>query len=182
MRRPPTTHVTSAVGSSRARSSIDRGRSANAAGPASNVPCLWHGHSCRASQRLRDATSLRIRDARPPCCARLSWEFFSLLADECRLVPTWLPTEASTTGQRQWNKEKATLPLFDRTSAAESSRPRTDEIKFARDTQKASCDRNNDQHLDVAQRGGPIFRNRMAAWLRWILGSITPPISPGLPA
>ena len=31
-------------------------------------------------------------------------------------------------------------------------------------------------------RGGPIFRNRMAAWLRWILGSITPPISPGLPA
>jgi len=31
-------------------------------------------------------------------------------------------------------------------------------------------------------RGGPVFRNRMAAWLRWILGSITPPISPGLPA
>jgi hypothetical protein len=32
------------------------------------------------------------------------------------------------------------------------------------------------------QRGGPVFRNRMAAWLRWILGSITPPISRGLPA
>ena len=32
------------------------------------------------------------------------------------------------------------------------------------------------------RRGGPVFRNRMAAWLRWILGSITPPISPGLPA
>ena len=29
-----------------------------------------------------------------------------------------------------------------------------------------------------AFRGGPIFRDRMAAWLRWIPGSITPPISP----
>jgi NADPH-dependent curcumin reductase CurA len=29
-------------------------------------------------------------------------------------------------------------------------------------------------------RGGPVFRNRMAAWLRWILGWITPPISPRL--
>jgi hypothetical protein len=27
-------------------------------------------------------------------------------------------------------------------------------------------------------RGGPGFRDRMAAWLRWILGSVTPPISP----
>ena len=34
----------------------------------------------------------------------------------------------------------------------------------------------------VRGRGGPVFRNRMAAWLRWILGSITPPISRGLPA
>ena len=32
------------------------------------------------------------------------------------------------------------------------------------------------------QRGGPALRERMAAWLRWILGSITPPISPRLPA
>jgi len=31
-------------------------------------------------------------------------------------------------------------------------------------------------------RGGPVFRNRMAAWLRWILGWIMPPISPRLPA
>ena len=31
-------------------------------------------------------------------------------------------------------------------------------------------------------RGGPAWRDRMAAWLRWILGSITPPISPRLPA
>jgi hypothetical protein len=31
-------------------------------------------------------------------------------------------------------------------------------------------------------RGGPVFRNRMAAWLRWILGWITPPISPRLSA
>ena len=31
-------------------------------------------------------------------------------------------------------------------------------------------------------RGGPVFRNRMAAWLRWILGWVTPPISPRLPA
>jgi hypothetical protein len=29
-------------------------------------------------------------------------------------------------------------------------------------------------------RGGPVFRDRMAAWLRWILGLITPPISPAL--
>jgi predicted P-loop ATPase len=36
--------------------------------------------------------------------------------------------------------------------------------------------------LEGKQRGGPIFRDRMAAWLRWILGSITPPISPRLPA
>ena len=31
-------------------------------------------------------------------------------------------------------------------------------------------------------RGGPALRDRMAAWLRWILGLITPPISPRLPA
>ncbi len=31
-------------------------------------------------------------------------------------------------------------------------------------------------------RGGPGLRDRMAAWLRWILGSIMPPISPRLPA
>jgi hypothetical protein len=35
---------------------------------------------------------------------------------------------------------------------------------------------------EVRQRGGPVFRNRMAALLRWILSSITPPISPRLPA
>jgi hypothetical protein len=29
-------------------------------------------------------------------------------------------------------------------------------------------------------RGGPVFRNRMAAWLRWILGWIMPPICPRL--
>lgn len=33
----------------------------------------------------------------------------------------------------------------------------------------------------VSDRGGPALRDRMAAWLRWILGSITPPISPRLP-
>jgi hypothetical protein len=32
----------------------------------------------------------------------------------------------------------------------------------------------------VSNRGGPALRNRMAAWLRWILGLITPPISPRL--
>jgi DNA invertase Pin-like site-specific DNA recombinase len=32
------------------------------------------------------------------------------------------------------------------------------------------------------RRGGPAWRDRMAAWLRWILGSIMPPISPRLPA
>jgi hypothetical protein len=31
-------------------------------------------------------------------------------------------------------------------------------------------------------RGGPVFRNRIAAWLRWILGWIMPPISPRSPA
>ena len=34
----------------------------------------------------------------------------------------------------------------------------------------------------VAERGGPVLRDSMAAWLRWILGSITPPIFPRLPA
>ncbi len=29
-------------------------------------------------------------------------------------------------------------------------------------------------------RSGPALRGRMAAWLRWILGWITPPISPRL--
>jgi len=33
---------------------------------------------------------------------------------------------------------------------------------------------------EAANRSGPVFRNRMAAWLRWILGWITPPISPRL--
>jgi hypothetical protein len=31
-------------------------------------------------------------------------------------------------------------------------------------------------------RGGPALRDSSAAWLMWILGSITPPISPRLPA
>jgi hypothetical protein len=31
---------------------------------------------------------------------------------------------------------------------------------------------------DVGNRGGPVFRDRMAAWLRWFLGLITPPVSP----
>jgi hypothetical protein len=66
---------------------------------------------------------------------RVFHRVFSLLANECRLLSTWLLTEASTTGQRQWNKEKAALPLFDRSSAAQSSRPRTDRVKFPRDTQ-----------------------------------------------
>jgi len=34
----------------------------------------------------------------------------------------------------------------------------------------------------AVHRGGPVFRNRMAAWLRWILGWIMPPISPRSPA
>jgi hypothetical protein len=38
------------------------------------------------------------------------------------------------------------------------------------------------QELPALLRGGPALRDRMAAWLRWILGLITPPISPRLPA
>jgi len=34
----------------------------------------------------------------------------------------------------------------------------------------------------TTDRGGPALRDSSAAWLRWILGSITPPISPRLPA
>jgi len=41
---------------------------------------------------------------------------------------------------------------------------------------------NKVSHVTIIDRGGPAFLNRMAAWLRWILGSITPPISPRLPA
>ena len=33
-------------------------------------------------------------------------------------------------------------------------------------------------HRRQSPRGGPALRDRMAAWLRWILGLITPPISP----
>lgn len=33
-----------------------------------------------------------------------------------------------------------------------------------------------------SRRGGPALRDSSAAWLRWVLGSITPPISPRLPA
>ena len=36
--------------------------------------------------------------------------------------------------------------------------------------------------VDLVGRGGPALRDSSAAWLRWILGSITPPISPRLPA
>jgi hypothetical protein len=39
-----------------------------------------------------------------------------------------------------------------------------------------------EDRFESAKRGGPVFRNRMAALLRWILGSITPPISPRFPA
>jgi hypothetical protein len=39
-----------------------------------------------------------------------------------------------------------------------------------------------DRISKTRDRGGPVFRNRMAALLRWILGSIRPPISPRLAA
>jgi hypothetical protein len=39
-----------------------------------------------------------------------------------------------------------------------------------------------DPAIALPDRGGPVFRNRMAAWLRWSLGWVTPPISPRLPA
>ena len=42
--------------------------------------------------------------------------------------------------------------------------------------------RNDMVDVNFAARGGPGIRDRMAAWLRWILGSVTPPISSGLPA
>jgi hypothetical protein len=71
----PVRHFTSVAGSSRARSSSYREHFVNAAEPAWNVPCPWHGHSCRGSPRQRDATSLRIHDVPPPCCVRLSWCF-----------------------------------------------------------------------------------------------------------
>jgi hypothetical protein len=64
--------VTSVAGSSRARSAIDCAHFANAAGPAWNVPCPWHGHSCHERRQRRDATSLRFRAAPPPCCDLLS--------------------------------------------------------------------------------------------------------------
>ena len=38
----------------------------------------------------------------------------------------------------------------------------------------------SDLVIAITERGGPGFRDRMAAWLRWILVSITPPISPAL--
>jgi hypothetical protein len=72
MHRLPVTDVTSVAGSSRARSAIDCARFANAAGPASNVPCPWHGHSCHERRQRHDATSLRFRAAPPPCCDLLS--------------------------------------------------------------------------------------------------------------
>jgi hypothetical protein len=71
----PRSNVTSAAGSSRARFGNECVHSANAAGLGWNIPCPWHGHSCRARRRLRDATSLRIRDVPPPCYDRLSWCF-----------------------------------------------------------------------------------------------------------
>jgi hypothetical protein len=74
-RRLPVRHFTFVAGSSRARSSSYREHFVNAAEPAWNVPCPWHGHSCRGSLRQRDATSPRIRDVPPPCCVRLSWCF-----------------------------------------------------------------------------------------------------------
>ena len=102
-RRLPVRHFTSVAGSSRARSSSYREHFVNAAEPAWNVPCPWHGHSCRGSRRQRDVTSLRIRDVPPPCCVRLSWCFL-IASRECRLRSTWCLSAASTTRQRWWNK------------------------------------------------------------------------------
>jgi len=36
--------------------------------------------------------------------------------------------------------------------------------------------------LGIAERSGSVFRDSLAAWLRWIWVSVTPPISPRLPA
>jgi hypothetical protein len=79
----PTKVFTSVERFSRARSWNDRGRFANAAGLARNVPCPWRDRSCRENQRRPDGTSLRTRDVPPLCCVRLSCHF-SLLAEEYR--------------------------------------------------------------------------------------------------
>lgn len=81
----PRDAFTSVAGSSRARSWSDRAHSANAAGPARNVPCPWHGHSCRENRRQPDGTWLLTRDVPLPCCVSLSWSLL-LLADKSRLT------------------------------------------------------------------------------------------------
>jgi hypothetical protein len=151
MQRLPAARFTFVAGSSRARSSSDRGRSANAAGPASNVPCPWHARSCRVNRQQRDATSPRIRDARPPCCARLSWEF-----SHC-----W-PTNV---GYYQ-HGDSPRHPQPDNGTGTKK-RPRclyfiaVPPLKVRGHVQiklsshgiyKASCDRNKDRRLDVEQR------------------------------
>jgi hypothetical protein len=75
LRRLPAIHFTSVAGSSHARLAIDCGHFANAAAPARNDPCPWHGHFCHEHQQRHDVTSLRFRGVPPPCCVRPSWCF-----------------------------------------------------------------------------------------------------------
>jgi hypothetical protein len=81
---------------------------------------------------------------------RVFHRVFSLLATECRLLSTWLLTEASTTGQRQWSKKKrrclyliAVPPL--------KVRGHVQTELSSRGIHKASYDRNKDRRLDVEQ-------------------------------
>jgi hypothetical protein len=85
----------------------------------------------------------------------------------------------------EWLAEPRPAANFD---AAEKivMRQTGDSLTAATDRSQFIC--MNNMHVLVPNesgrdlRGGPALRDRMAAWLRWILGLITPPISPRLPA
>jgi hypothetical protein len=53
---------------------------------------------------------------------------------------------------------------------------------FMAEPQKQTLEEKQRVNARLTNRGGPALRDRLAAWLRWILGWITPPISPRLPA
>ena len=88
-------------------------------------------------------------------------------------VVRWLDSRTHVTGL-------ATAGRFSRPTP--ESRPCASRFSTTLEQLRQLGDVDSDPPCGGFSRGGPALRDRMAAWLRWILGLITPPISPRLPA
>lgn len=114
-----------------------------------SLPLTWSFFPC-------ESAAARCDFAAASCCsAALLCSFcmgvFSSLADECRLVITWLLTEASTTAQCSGTNKRRCCLYFIALPPL-GVRGHIQKTLSLRVINNASCGRNTDQRLHVEQR------------------------------